>query len=369
MPLDLKAFGYESIQMIGTGHFGSVYLVRELMNPTRMLVCKVVAVENLNEKDRGLAEQEVSLLQRLCHRNIVQFENSFRMEPGNAIALVMEYCEGGDVRNVIRKQARLGMHLHESQVMSWLGQILEGLSYMHERRIIHRDLKTSNLFLKGPPPHRCLIGDFGISRVLEETLAAAQTVIGTPFYLCPEVCKKQPYSYKSDMWSLGACLYEMTMLRMAFKSNNLIDLVDRIVNDSFDPIEPGIFSDHVTRLISVLLTKDPNNRPTADELMRDDYVRTFSMKHADLPPPVSERPTCRPLTLRGRRNLPLSHFSVMDSATPSDTEVGLVTALQEIYNDVKPFPDATTLLPGRVSIRPSPVAMNTLPPPKFTVLK
>jgi serine/threonine protein kinase len=369
MPGDLRAFGYESLQVIGTGHFGSVYLVRRLDGSSHTLVCKLVAVENLNEKDRGLAEQEVSLLQRLCHKNIVRFEDCFRIDPGNAIALVMEYCDGGDVRGIIRRQAKLGMHLHEPQVMQWFGEILDGLSYMHDQRVIHRDLKTSNLFLKGPPPYRCLIGDFGISRVLEETLAAAQTVIGTPFYLCPEVCKKQSYSYKSDMWSLGACLYEMTMLRMAFKSSNLIELVDRIVNDSFDPMDSGIYSDHVSRIVSILLTKDPNGRPSANELMQDEYVRIFVQGYADLMLPSPERQSCRPATLRGRRNVPLSHFAEVAPAPPTDVEVGLVTAVEELYREVTPFPDAASLLPGRVTMKPALVGINTLPPPKFTVMK
>jgi NIMA (never in mitosis gene a)-related kinase len=195
-PVNLNQFGYESIREIGRGRFGSVLLVRSTSEIHHMSVCKIIMLESLCEGDKRLAEQEVNLLQSLIHRSIVRFEDVIRIAPGSSLGLVMEYCDGGDLRHAILEQATRGSYFPENEVMTWFTQILEGLRFIHANRIIHRDLKTSNIFLKGPPPYRCLIGDFGISKVLEETLSSAHTVIGTPYYISPEVCKREPYTVK-----------------------------------------------------------------------------------------------------------------------------------------------------------------------------
>ena len=246
-----------------------------------MFVCKLVLLDVLGESDRRLAEQEVRLLRGLDHRNIVKFHDSIGLSGGSVIGLVMQYCEGGDLRHVIRNQAREGRYFAESLVMAWFSQIARGLRYIHGQRILHRDLKTSNIFLKGCPPYECLIGDFGISRVLESTLGSANTVIGTPFYLSPEVCKKEPYSFKSDIWSLGVCLYEMGMLRMAFESGNLLTLVNKIIHEDFEPLDEVAFSGNFCRLVTELLSKNPEERPSAAEILRHEYVMRFIMEEED----------------------------------------------------------------------------------------
>lgn len=246
-----------------------------------MFVCKLVLLDVLGDSDRRLAEQEVRLLRGLNHRNIVKFHDSIGLSGGSVIGLVMQYCEGGDLRHVIRNQAREGRYFSESLVMAWFTQIATGLRYIHGQRIIHRDLKTSNIFLKGCPPYECLIGDFGISRVLESTLGSANTVIGTPFYLSPEVCKKEPYSFKSDIWSLGVCLYEMGMLRMAFESGNLLTLVNKIIHEDFEPLDEVAFSANFCSLVTDLLSKNSEVRPSASDILRREYVMRFIVEEGD----------------------------------------------------------------------------------------
>ena len=273
--IDLHPFGYQIERVIGQGRFGSVVQIREKASIERMLVCKVIILDSLSESDRRLAEQEVTLLRSLNHPSIVKFENIVRVQSGSSVGLIMEYCDGGDLRHAIKQQSMHCTYFSERQILIWFVQLLDGLRFIHANRIIHRDMKTSNIFLKGPPPFRCLIGDFGISRVLEETLSPAHTVIGTPYYLSPEVVKREPYTIKSDMWSLGACLYEMTMLKMAFRSNNLLSLVSRIINDSFEPVDRTRYSDDLIKIIHRLLSKDPGERPSADELLSEPFLSDY----------------------------------------------------------------------------------------------
>lgn len=123
----------------------------------------------------------------------------------------MIHCEGGEIYTKI-KEAK-SKHFSEDQVLDWFVQMCLALYYLHERKILHRDLKTQNIFLKNG---KIRLGDFGIAKVLDSTRDFANTVIGTPYYMSPELFKSKPYGYKSDIWALGCVLYEMTMLRHAF---------------------------------------------------------------------------------------------------------------------------------------------------------
>lgn len=101
----------------------------------------------------------------------------------------------------IKKKKAKGERFSEDQILNWFIQIAIALEYIHGRRVIHRDIKTSNIFLTGNGTVK--LGDFGISKVLESTNEAAMTVVGTPYYMSPEVCESKPYTFKSDVWALG----------------------------------------------------------------------------------------------------------------------------------------------------------------------
>ena len=113
----------------------------------------------------------------------------------------MEYADAGDLSMVVKRQREANQYLPESDILSWFIQIALALQYIHKKNILHRDLKTQNIFLTSKKMVK--IGDFGISKWLSHTLDLATTAIGTPHYLSPEICRRQPYSHKSDMWSLG----------------------------------------------------------------------------------------------------------------------------------------------------------------------
>lgn len=170
---------------------------------------------------------------------------------------------------MLKKKTRID----EYQIMHYFVQILQALQYIHGERILHRDLKTSNLFLM-KSKSVVKLGDFGISRVLEGSIEAAITVVGTPYYMSPEVCENKPYTFKSDVWSLGCCLYELCMLKHAFSADNLLGLVYKIVSDKYEPI-PERYTPQLNTLIQRMLEKNAEQRPSVRDLLADSYVQSF----------------------------------------------------------------------------------------------
>lgn len=270
--VDLSGFGYSGVSHVGHGHSASAQLVRE-EGTEDILVAKCVSLAALSPKDQQLAHQEVFLLQELCHPLIVSYHDSFVIDGTNILVILMEYCEGGDLRKLITTKSESGSHFSEDEVMAYFVQIVQALQYIHSVKVLHRDLKTSNIFLTTGADGQSIVklGDFGISRVLEGTCDAAVTMVGTPYYMSPEVCRSEPYNWKSDVWALGCVLYEMCMLKHAFESSSLMGLVYKIVSDHYDPI-PSFYSQELNDLLRQLLNKQANERPSVEELLSNPYV-------------------------------------------------------------------------------------------------
>jgi NIMA (never in mitosis gene a)-related kinase len=141
---------------------------------------------------------------------------------------------------------------------------------VHSRKILHRDLKSQNVFLTRV--NTVKLGDFGISKVLESTMAQANTVQGTPYYMSPEVCQNRPYTYQSDIWALGCILYELCTLKYPFFSDNLLSLAVKIVQEKPEPI-PSRYSPELSQLINLLLSKDESIRPRVIDIIHKPFVK------------------------------------------------------------------------------------------------
>ena len=151
--------------------------------------------------------------------------------------------------------------------MNWFTQMILALKHVHDRRILHRDLKCGNIFLTKSGMIK--IGDFGIARVLDKTQDMAATVVGTPYYLSPEIIQSNLYDYKTDVWSLGIILYEMCALQPPFNGTNLHHLAMQIVGGIYQPVpKQGRFSEEIQRLIKICLIVDPKQRPSINEILK-----------------------------------------------------------------------------------------------------
>eukprot|EP01135_Chromosphaera_perkinsii_P002990 Nk52_evm12s232 gene=Nk52_evmTU12s232 len=256
---------YDLLRQIGSGTFGKVLLVKEKCSQ-KTYALKQVRVTLLNKSQREQTLTEVKVLARLKHPNIIRYKDAF-VEDGT-LHICMEHAYFGDLHTIIKN--RRGALFSEHQLIIWFTQIVQALHYMHDKHILHRDLKTQNVFMDASGVIK--LGDFGIARVLDNTLEHARTVVGTPFYLSPELCEGVPYNYKSDIWSLGCVLYEMCTLKHAFSALSIKVLVIKILRGCYPPI-PERYSKEMIELISDLLTHDPQKRPSTQEILSKDLIR------------------------------------------------------------------------------------------------
>ncbi|XP_060258481.1 serine/threonine-protein kinase Nek4 isoform X16 [Ovis aries] len=232
-----------------------------------MYVIKKLNLRNASSRERRAAEQEAQLLSQLKHPNIVTYKESWEGGDG-LLYIVMGFCEGGDLYRKLKEQK--GRLLPESQVVEWFVQIAMALQYLHEKHILHRDLKTQNVFLTRT--NIIKVGDLGIARVLENHCDMASTLIGTPYYMSPELFSNKPYNYKSDVWALGCCVYEMATLKHAFNAKDMNSLVYRIIEGKLPPM-PKDYSPELAELIRTMLSKRPEERPSVRSILRQPYIK------------------------------------------------------------------------------------------------
>ncbi|KFV67533.1 Serine/threonine-protein kinase Nek4, partial [Dryobates pubescens] len=230
-------------------------------------VIKKLNLRNASSRERKAAEQEAQLLSQLKHPNIVTYRESWQGEDG-LLYIVMGFCEGGDLYHKLKQQK--GKLLPENQVVEWFVQIAMALQYLHEKHILHRDLKTQNVFLTRT--NIIKVGDLGIARVLENQYDMASTLIGTPYYMSPELFSNKPYNYKSDVWALGCCVYEMATLKHAFNAKDMNSLVYRIIEGKLPPM-PKDYSPQLVEIIRTMLSKKPEERPSVKSILRQPYIK------------------------------------------------------------------------------------------------
>ena len=258
---------YQKVSTLGKGAFGKAYLIKETKTGLS-LVLKQIAASKRETSGEGAA-REAALLATLNHPNIVRFCDAF-WTSGGRLCLVMTYCDGGDLHSLLKRQS--GELLPERHCLQMFVQICFAVHHIHQRKIIHRDLKTSNVFLMSDGLIK--LGDFGISRKLERTRELARTMVGTPFYLSPEILSEQGYGFQSDIWSLGVILYEMTTLKHPFDAGNLHSLALRIMKGDFADPDTQMYSRDTRLLIRSMLKQIPETRPDIVQIIQAPFLQS-----------------------------------------------------------------------------------------------
>ncbi|OWF48760.1 Serine/threonine-protein kinase Nek4 [Mizuhopecten yessoensis] len=245
---------------------------------------KVINLSKSPEEERELALKEARLLSDFNHENILRYIESF--EQDGALCIVTEFCDGGDLSQYL--EARKNKPLQENRIVEWFKEICCALSYLHGRKIIHRDMKTQNVFLTGTRKIAKL-GDLGLAKVLERPNAKAVTFCGSPYYMSPELFACKPYDAKSDIWGLGVCVYEMATLERPFDAMLMQQLVFKIVHGQLPPMPKDKYSSELIAVMEKMLCRECEQRPSADDLLNDPVFQNH------VPPKTPPTPTAKPV--------------------------------------------------------------------------
>ena len=243
---------FEVLNKLGQGSFGTVFKVRRKADKN-LYVMKIINISQMDRRGQHESINEVKILASLDSPYIVKYYDSFVED--KKLHIVMEYCDKGDLSQAIRNQ--MGRFLPENKIWKFFIQMCLGLEFIHSKKILHRDIKSMNVFLVRDDNIR--IGDLGVAKVLANTAAFAHTMVGTPYYLSPELCEEKPYNVKSDVWALGCVLYELCTLKHPFDAINQGALILKIIKGTYIPIS-STYSDELRTVVDMCLCKDYRKR-------------------------------------------------------------------------------------------------------------
>ncbi|XP_077029846.1 serine/threonine-protein kinase Nek3 isoform X1 [Agelaius phoeniceus] len=250
--------GYNVLKVLGEGSFGRALLVHHRISDQKYVMKEI----RLPMSSSGVenSRKEAVLLAKMKHPNIVAFKESF--EADGHLYIVMEYCDDGDLMQKIKHQG--GNLFPEGTILHWFVQMCLAVKHIHDKRVLHRDIKSKNVFLT--QSGKVKLGDFGSARLLAHPMSYACTYVGTPYYVPPEIWESLPYNNKSDIWSLGCILYELCTLKHPFQANSWKHLILKICKGSYDPL-PSQYSYELHYLIKQMFKRNPQNRPSASTIL------------------------------------------------------------------------------------------------------
>lgn len=253
---------FDLVDPLGEGSYGAVHRAIDKRNGQTVAV-KIVPVE----KDTSELQREIDILRECQSEYIVNYIGSYYWK--NEVWIAMEYCGAGSVSDLMNI---CEMTLDEDQIAVICRESLHGLRYLHAQRLIHRDIKSGNILLSADG--HCKLADFGVSAQLKSTISKRQTIIGTPYWMAPEVLRESQYDGKADVWSLGITAIEMAVGEPPHAEVHPMRAIFLIPNKPAPSLpDPSEWSDDFNSFIAECCQKDPDKRPTSEALLRHPFIR------------------------------------------------------------------------------------------------
>ncbi|KAJ2709276.1 Protein kinase C signaling pathway involved MAPKK protein, partial [Coemansia spiralis] len=271
------------MRKLGEGSVGTVHKIEYL--PGRKIMARKLMAVYPDEANHRQIVRELRLLKQCQSPYIVKFYGAYCStdDDGQSIAICMEYCEGGSLESVYKRVERLHGHIGEGVLGKVAAAVLKGLVHLHAFKVIHRDVKPSNILLTGRGEIK--LCDFGVSGELVDSIA--QTFVGTSYYMAPERIQGDRYAVQSDVWSLGLTLIEASQNKFPFPPPghpqlSVIELLEYIIHMPVPEMDARRFPPECCDFVRKCLTKDPSRRPTPAQLLDHPYIVAAAARRLDL---------------------------------------------------------------------------------------
>ena len=253
---------FNIIKILGEGAFGKATLIQDKFT-SELQVMKEINLRNLDEKAKSQLKEEGKIISQLDHPNIIKLYDDYH--DIDKEYLFMEYADGGDLMNQITKAINNREIIPELKIINWFIEICEAIKYIHNKNILHRDLKELNIFLTSN--NNIKLGDFGLAKQLNANNNVAFTMVGTIIYESPEILNGRPYDKKSDIWSLGVILYHLLTLKHPFMGMSQVQIINNITHGIYPLINSNFYSKDIINLCYSILRVNPFERPGIDLIL------------------------------------------------------------------------------------------------------
>lgn len=290
---------------IGRGAFSNIYKGKHIHTNLPVAV-KEMPYEKIKKIKENI-KREFTLLKTLDHPNIIRLYDVFFDESSKNIYFMIDLHEMGDLSSHLKNKK-----IKEKYAKNYMRQIKDGLEYLYNQKILHRDLKPQNILVS--KDNRLIITDFGFARYFESDMLL-QTICGSPLYMAPEILLKKKYSIISDLWSVGIIMFEILFAKLPFDSKNLVELIHKIKKkEVIIPKDPTI-SNHAEDLLLKLLKKDPSKRCNWDTFFTHIWFNTDEL--------LEDENKLLEISLSNNSSLPnlFKHTSIRESLQSSDKSV------------------------------------------------
>ena len=234
---------------------------------------KIIKVSKLTEQEKKKILNKIDILKKIDHPNIITLNNAYYTSDNKYLHVITEYADGGDLQMKLDEHKEKKEYFNENILLDWFMQICFSLLFIHDKKIIHRNIKPSNIFLM--KQNFAKLGDFEVAKNVSSTYGQTKTIVTTLEYSAPEILNNQKYSFEVDIWSLGVTFYQLITLNYPFEGEDNNEIEKNILERKIKEIPKDCKIDKsFIEIINQMMSLNPKDRPTAEQILEKEIIKS-----------------------------------------------------------------------------------------------